>query len=153
MEPVILLIVLGIILFLVETFVLPGIGVAGILGVGSLAAACWFAWTNFGNRGMIITIIICGGLVLGFSIWFLSARTWKRFALKDNIESKVDETPQNKGLGVGMEGVTLTRLNPMGRARFGETDVEVHSEDGMVAPRTEVTISRIEEEKIFIKIK
>ena len=40
MGPIILLILLGLILLLVETLLLPGFFFTGILGVLSLAAAC-----------------------------------------------------------------------------------------------------------------
>ena len=65
----------------------------------------------------------------------------------------MDQKPKDKGIAIGMPGVTTTRLNPMGRVRFdnGE-EAEVHSLDGLIESRRHVRVAEIEEEKIFVKL-
>lgn len=153
MGPIILLILLGLILLLVETLLLPGFFFTGILGVLSLAAACYFGFVNFGNTGGIVTIIICVIVAAAFMVWILRSKTWKKATLNTEIKASVDQRPKDKGIAVGMPGVTTTRLNPMGRVRFdnGE-EAEVHSLDGLIEARTAVRVAEIEEEKIFVKL-
>ncbi|MBR5736474.1 MAG: NfeD family protein [Bacteroidales bacterium] len=153
MGPIILLILLGLILLLVETLLLPGFAFTGILGLLSLAAACYFGFVNFGNLGGIITIIFCVLISAAFMIWILRSKTWKKATLETKIGSAVDQRPKDKGISVGLKGVTTTRLNPMGRVRFenGE-EAEVHSLDGLIEARRDVKVADIEEEKIFVKL-
>ncbi|HKM12551.1 MAG TPA: NfeD family protein [Bacteroidales bacterium] len=150
---IIMLIVLGIILILVEILLIPGFAVTGILGVGSLVLACYFGFTHLGPRAGVI-IIVGEVILLSVLLYYaLRAKTWKKLSLHTNIDAKVDEHPETKGLTAGMEGVTTTRLNPMGRAKIGGHDLEVRSIDGFVDERTEIVIDSIENEKIFVKKK
>lgn len=150
---IIMLIVLGIILILVEILLIPGFAVTGILGVGSLVLACYFGFTYLGTRAGVI-IIVGEVILLSVLLYYaLRAKTWKKLSLHTNIDAKVDEHPETKGLVKGMEGFTTTRLNPMGRAKIGGFDLEVRSIDGLIDERTEIVIDSIEDEKIFVKIK
>jgi len=153
MGPIILLILLGLILLLVETLLLPGFFFTGILGVLSLAAACYFGFVNFGNAGGLATIIFCVLVTASFMVWILRSKTWKKATLETKIGSAVDQKPKDKGIAIGMPGVSTTRLNPMGRVRFdnGE-EAEVHSLDGLIESRRQVRVAEIDEEKIFVKL-
>ena len=153
MGPIILLILLGLILLFIETLLLPGFVFTGILGICSLAAACYFGFVNFGNTGGIITIIISVAVAAAFMVWILRSKTWKKATLNTEIKAAVDQRPHEKGIAVGTKGVTSTRLNPMGRVRFdnGE-EAEVHSLDGLIEARRKVAVESVEEEKIFVKL-
>ena len=154
MGPIILLILLGLILLLVETLLLPGFFFTGILGVLSLAAACYFGFVNYGNTGGIITVIISVLVAAAFMVWILRSKTWKKATLNTEIKATVDQRPADKGITAGMKGVAQTRLNPMGRVRFdnGE-EAEVHSLDGLIDARKNVVVEQVDEEKIFVKLR
>ena len=154
MGPIILLILLGLILLLVETLLLPGFFFTGILGVISLAAACYFGFVNYGNTGGIITVIISVLVAAAFMVWILRSKTWKKATLNTEIKATVDQRPADKGITPGMKGVAQTRLNPMGRVRFdnGE-EAEVHSLDGLIDARKNVVVEQVDEEKIFVKLR
>lgn len=144
------LILAGVVLMLVEMLLIPGVGVAGLLSLASFGAGCWYAFTNYSERaGWITTIISIGILVILFVI-MLREKTWKRFELKTEIDTKTNEDELK--VQVGEQGVSLTRLAPMGTARFGTLDTEVKSDDNaMVAPGTTIEITRIEDNHIFVK--
>ena len=154
MGPIILLILLGLILLLVETLLLPGFFFTGILGVLSLAAACYFGFVNYGNTGGIITVIISVLVAAAFMVWILRSKTWKKATLNTEIKATVDQRPADKGISAGMKGVAQTRLNPMGRVRFdnGE-EAEVHSLDGLIDAHKNVVVEQVDEEKIFVKLR
>ena len=42
------LVIVGILLMLVELLLVPGVGVAGFLGLASLVAACWYTFACIG---------------------------------------------------------------------------------------------------------
>ena len=152
MGPVIILILVGLVLLLVETLLIPGFAVTGILGLASMAAACWLAFTNIGTTAGVICVVVCILLTIALLVWLLRSSTWKKATLNTNIDSKVDVNADKKGIEVGSKGVTVTRLAPMGMVRFEDgTKAEVNSADGFVDPGREVVVDAIDGEKIFIK--
>ncbi len=152
MGPVIILILVGLVLLLVETLLIPGFAVTGILGLASMAAACWLAFTNIGTTAGVICVVVCILLTAALLVWLLRSSTWKKATLNTNIDSKVDVNADKKGIEVGKKGVTVTRLAPMGMVRFEDgTKAEVNSADGFVDPGRDVIVDSIDGEKIFIK--
>lgn len=152
MGPIIILIVVGLLLLLVETLLIPGFAVTGILGLCSMAAACYLTFTTFGNTAGIIVTIICILLAAALLVWVMRSSTWKKATLNTKIDSKVDVNADKTGIAVGSKGVAITRLAPMGMVRFEDgTKAEVSSADGFLDQGTEVIVTNLEEEKIFVK--
>ena len=87
---VVLLVLAGVALLLMEMFLLPGFGIAGISGFGCLAAAIVWAWMQLGHLAGILTLLAC--LVLsGLAIWgFLRSKTLDKMALDSKIDSHVE---------------------------------------------------------------
>ena len=147
---IIMLIVAGVLLVLAEIFLIPGVGVAGILGLLSLGASSYFAFTEYGTlAGVIITVVNCA-LVVGFTVYCLRAKTWKKLALKTNIDSKVNAFDESK-LAVGDRGRSLTRLAPIGIAVINDKKYEVKTLTGIIDPGEEVEVVMIEDNKIYVK--
>lgn len=145
---IITLILVGLVLIFAEILLIPGLGVAGILGLLSMGGSCFYAFYEFGNvTGYIVTAVNVV-LIVALSIWVLRAKTWKRMSLETSIDSKAVETSV---LAVGDRGKTLTRLAPMGSARFGDFVVEVKAVEGMLDPNIEVEVVLIEDNRIYVK--
>lgn len=145
---IITLILVGLVLIFAEILLVPGVGVAGILGLLSMGGSCFYAFYEFGNvTGYIVTAVNVV-LIVALSIWVLRAKTWKRMSLETSIDSKAIETSV---LAVGDRGKTLTRLAPMGSARFGDFVVEVKAVEGMLDPNIEVEVVLIEDNRIYVK--
>ena len=146
---VITLILVGIVLIIAEILLIPGVGVAGILGLLSMGGSCWYAFYEFGNvTGGIVTGVTALVLV-AFAVIVLRAKTWKRMTLDTRIESKVNQVSVE--LHVSDKGRTVTRLAPMGSARFDDEIVEVKALESMIAPDVEVEICMIEDDKIYVR--
>ena len=145
---IITLILVGIVLIIAEILLVPGIGVAGVLGLLSMGGSCWYAFYEFGNlTGAIVTAVTTVVLVV-FAVVVLRAQTWKKMTLNTKIESKVNNMPIE--LRVADRGRTVTRLAPMGSVRFGNEVVEVKALEGMIDPDIEVEICLMEEGKIYV---
>lgn len=145
---IITLILVGLVLIFAEILLVPGVGVAGILGLLSMGGSCFYAFYEFGNvTGYIVTAVNVV-LIVALSIWVLRAKTWKRMSLETSIDSKAVESSV---LAVGDRGKTLTRLAPMGSARFGDFVVEVKAVEGMLDPNIEVEVVLIEDNRIYVK--
>jgi membrane-bound ClpP family serine protease len=148
---VITLIILGLVLMFAEVLLIPGVGIAGILGISSMAGSCVYAFMEMSQTAGIVVTIVNAVLLLLISIWVLRAKTWQRFALETNISSKAI-VPEAEVV-VGAVGVTVTRLAPMGTARFGDLRIEVTAREGMIDPGVEVEVVEIDGIKVYVTIK
>ena len=147
---IITLILVGLVLMFAEILLVPGVGVAGILGLISMGGSCFCAFHQYGNTVGAIVTAVNVLLLIALIIWVLRAKTWKRMTLETNIDSKAVFS-EAAVLAVGDRGKTLTRLTPMGSARFGNYVVEVKAVEGMLDPNIEVTVVLIEDNKIYVK--
>lgn len=147
---IIVLILVGLVLIFAEILLVPGIGVAGILGLLSMGGSCFYAFNQFGNTTGAIVTVVNAVLIVALSIWVLRAKTWKRFTLNTNIDSKAIDLFSEK-LSVGDRGKTTTRLSPMGSAHIGAEVYEVKALEGMIDPGVDVEVVLIEDNKIYVK--
>ena len=145
---IISLIIIGLLLLFAEILLIPGVGIAGILGLVSLGGSCFYAFNQLGSTVGASVTAVNVALVVGLSIYVLRAKTWKRLSLDTNIDSKA---VADTGLAVGDRGVTVSRLAPMGSVRFDTELVEVKALEGFVDPEVEVEIVLMEDGKIYVK--
>ena len=99
------------------------------------------------TAGLIVTVINAI-LLVGLTVYVLRAKTWRRMSLETKIDTKAVE---DAVLSVGDKGKTVTRLAPMGSARFGNNVVEVKALEGMLEPGTPVKVVLIEDNKIYVR--
>ena len=145
---VISLIIIGLLLVFAEILIIPGVGVAGILGVAAMAGSCVYAFMEMSQMAGIIVTAVNALLVVLITIWVLRAKTWERFALATNIDSKAI-VPEAEVVP-GTVGVTVTRLAPMGTARFGDLRLEVTAREGIIDPGVEVEVVEVDGIKVYV---
>lgn len=144
------LIIAGIVFMLIEMLLIPGVGVAGIFSLAAMAAASWYSfefispsagwWVTVGQLAVLVVMIV----------FILRKKTWKRFELKDELKSKVNV--EQERLSVGDKGVTVTRLAPIGNARFEKISCEVKTYDGkMMDSGVEVEVVAVENNQVLVK--
>lgn len=146
---IVTLIIVGLILIFAEVLIIPGVGVAGILGLLSLGGSCFYAFSQMGNIVGAIVTAVNVALVVGLTVYVLRAKTWNRLSLDTNIDSKA--VADDSALEIGDKGMTISRLAPMGSVRFGTESVEVKSLEGFIDPDVEVEIVLMEEGKIYVR--
>lgn len=147
---IITLIFVGLVLIFAEILLIPGVGIAGVLGLLSMGGSCFYAFSEFGTTTGIIVSVVNAVLIVALTIWVLRAKTWKRMSLETNIDSKAVSS-ESSMISVGDQGKTLTRLAPMGSARFGNYVIEVKALEGMLDPDVLVEVVLIEDNKIYVK--
>ena len=87
---VVLLVLAGVALLLMEMFLLPGFGIAGISGFACLVGAVVVAWVYMGHVAGLITLGACV-LVSALAIWgFLRSKALDKMALDTKIEGHVE---------------------------------------------------------------
>ncbi|MBO7457033.1 MAG: hypothetical protein J6T71_04350 [Paludibacteraceae bacterium] len=87
---VVLLVLAGVALLLMEMFLLPGFGIAGIGGFGCLIAAVVLAWVLISRMAGYITLGACL-LLAALAIWgFLRSKALDKMALDSKIDGHVE---------------------------------------------------------------
>jgi membrane-bound ClpP family serine protease len=148
---IIILILLGILLFLIEFLIIPGVTVAGIGGLILLGSGVYMAFENFDTQtGFIVLVItlIASVMILVFA---LRSKTWKGAMLTDKISGKVNTGPEDNVIQAGDRGVTVTRLNPIGKIRVNDVVMEGKSLQGYLDPKTEIEVLKIAGSQAIVK--
>ena len=87
---VVLLVLAGVALLLMEMFLLPGFGIAGVSGFACLVGAVLVAWIYMGHVAGLITLGACV-VVSALAIWgFLRSKALDKMALDSKIDSHVE---------------------------------------------------------------
>lgn len=144
---VITLILVGIILILVEILLIPGVGIAGILGLASICGSAYYAFAHLGPWTGVIVTVVNIALLAVLIFYALRGKTWKRLELDTVIDKHIKE----EEVAVGDRGMAATRLGPIGTARINDKSYEVTSLEGMIDAGTRVEIVHIENNKIYVK--
>ncbi|MDR1454385.1 MAG: NfeD family protein [Tannerella sp.] len=141
---------IAVFLLLLEIFLLPGVTVAGVGGGLFALAGIIYAYSIAPVAGHVTlgsSVVVFGGLFC----WLLRAKSFQRVALKTNIDATLTST-RDIGLQVGDRGVTLSRLAPIGKARFGQTIVEAKAQENLIDEQTPVIIVRIDGNNVTVQV-
>ena len=151
MTVIIILIVLGILLFVIEFLLVPGVTIAGIGGLILTVFGIFKAFNDFGASVGIWVLI--GTLMLSVFVIVMSlrARTWNRLMLKTNMKGTVDQDLTEEQVQVGDFGTTVTRLAPMGKIRVNKLVREAKSIEGYIDEQSEIEVVSIEGTRISVK--
>ena len=147
---IIVLILVGLVLIFAEILLIPGIGIAGILGLLSMGGSCFYAFNQLGTNAGVIVTVVNAALIAALTIWVLRAKTWKRFTLNTNIDSKAIDKLEEK-VSIGDRGRTLSRLSPMGSAQIMDEVYEVKALEGMIDAGVEIEVVLIEDNKVYVR--
>ncbi|MFO7669839.1 MAG: NfeD family protein [Bacteroidales bacterium] len=151
MTVIILLIVLGILLFVIEFFLIPGVTIAGIGGLILTVFGIFKAFNDFGSTVGIW--VLFGTIILSVFVIVMSlrARTWNRLMLKTNLEGTVDKDLTEEQVRVGDVGTTVTRLAPMGKVSINNLVREAKSIEGYINEHSDIEVVSIEGTRISVK--
>lgn len=151
------LILVGVVLLAVEALVLPGFGVAGVLGIGVLAYAIFRVFQESWLT-VLGTSTVLAGLMLAGLLWFLPySRIAGRLRLATRIGRSPDATVVTPGRAgeradlVGAVGVALTDLRPSGLARLGDERVDVVTLGDFIAVGSPIRVVRVEGNRVTVR--
>ncbi|MHC4322960.1 MAG: NfeD family protein [Planctomycetota bacterium] len=173
------LFVVGILLLLVEIFVLPGFGVAGMLGITCVLVGLFgmliknppnkLPWPDSPENWNLFIEGLTGlsfGF-LGFAVlaWiltkylpklqFLSGLILVPAVAKQGTEMEISMTApperQTIGINVGDIGEVVSKLRPTGKARFGDAIVDVVAEAEFLDKGVQVEIIEIHGNRVVVK--
>ena len=144
------LIIAGLILFIIEVFLLPGISIAGIISAVCLLYANYYAFDTMGTLPGCITLAISAIGVIAITIWFMRSKTVDKLSLKKTIDYK-PEPLKGLNLKAGDEGIALTRLALIGNAEFDGNIIEVRSTGDFIEEKSKIRIERIRDGIVMVE--
>ncbi|HBS86372.1 MAG: hypothetical protein A2W91_19350 [Bacteroidetes bacterium GWF2_38_335] len=149
---VVLLVGLGIILLLLEFFVVPGITIFGFAGFAAVIGGIYFAFDYFGQMGGMYAIL-GSSLAIGIMLYLaFKAKTWDKAMLKTDISGKVDSIDPNE-VKQGDTGKTVSRLAPIGKIIINEKYYEGKSIDSFIDHGVDIEVVKVEMTQIIVKPK
>jgi membrane-bound serine protease (ClpP class) len=149
-----LLLGLGTILLLVEVLILPGFGVAGIIGALALVVSIFLSLVgripSSGDVLIALNILAGAVMIIGFAGWQLikhlpADRRGKRLLHNEELTRELGYvSARRRDDLIGLQGVTLTDLRPAGTARIDDEKIDVVSDGPWVPAGTPVRVVRAE---------
>lgn len=147
---IVTVLVIGLLLLFTEVAVVPGFGVAGILGVLALGAGAVAAWTELGPFWGAVTggASVVTAVVMLF--WLPKSRAGRKMVLEHSFAEAVSQ--EDRSALIGRRGITVTPLRPIGRVRFGRDEVDVMTEGEYIDSDREVEVMTVEGPRVVVRI-
>jgi membrane-bound ClpP family serine protease len=148
---VIILCLLGIILILVEIFLIPGITITAIAGGAFIVGGIFYAFrlgTPVGVIALLLTALVFG---IAF-VYLIKSKVLETIALKTDIDSTVAST-DSLNISAGDEGVAISRLNPVGKVKVNDIVMEGKSLGDFIDEDAEIVVIKVTPTQLIVKIK
>jgi membrane-bound serine protease (ClpP class) len=158
----IVLFIVGIVLLAIEVFVVPGFGVAGIIGIIMIVASLFLAligglpFWDFEELSVAL-VQLSGAIVLSVVVILILLKYLPKTTFFNKLILSEEETsssgfvsyPSEKEL-IGVEGTALTTLRPAGSAEFNGKRVDVVADWEYIERGTKVKVLRVEGVKVVV---
>ena len=139
------LLVLGVIMMVIEIFLLPGFSIAGIMGIFFLLAGIVKAFMFSMEAGFLVLLSMALAIYL-----LMRSKTLNRLSLQESIDSKVDPL-KNIDVKVGDHAVTLSRLAPIGKIKVNDKVVEAKSVKDFIDDGVEVVVVAVDSTNVEVE--
>ncbi len=163
-----ILFLVGVVLLIVELFIIPGFGVAGISGVALIGIslvlsmqefvipAFEWEWEMF-HRNILLVVMNLLAAILGFAVLAASFQRFSffgRLALTtaEDVESGYTVQPMlATGSPVGKSGRAITTLRPTGKAEIEGEVLVVEADGEYVSVGAPIEVLRLEGNNIIVR--
>ncbi|MYA56912.1 hypothetical protein F4X88_11485 [Candidatus Poribacteria bacterium] len=154
-----LLFLIGLGLIAVEVFVIPGFGVAGILGITLMLGSVFFVFDKaYEFRTAVmwlsVSVILSGGLVILAAFLLPETQLFRRLALSTVMDTQMgyhSSSSEDFQAYLGQSGTALTPLRPSGTARIANNRVDVVTVGDFIAQDSTVKVVNVEGPKVFVE--
>ena len=154
-----LLFLLGLGLIALEVFVIPGFGVAGILGITLMIGSIFFVFDKayeFQTAVMwlSISVIMSAALVILAAVYLPETQVFRRLALSTVMDTESgyhSSSSEDFQAYLGKSGTALTPLRPSGTARIANNRVDVVTVGDFIARDSNIKVVSVEGPKVFVE--
>lgn len=150
----ILLFMAGFILLLLELLVIPGFGLAGILGIAGIVASIVMAFGDIRVALLALSLAISVSVIAFFLLWsrISQSRFFKRLVLSHSESPTAGyRAPADFSHLVGKQGVALTPLRPAGTIIIDNKRYDVVSDGGFIARNSQVEVVMTEGTRVVVR--
>ncbi len=144
------LLLIGLILLLAEVIFIPGTTVVGIFGLLVSLTGVVYAFVSYDQVTASWITVVAVALNFAAIVYGFRSGVWNKFSLKSSMQGGAFDG-RTIGLEEGMTGKAVSDIKPIGKAQFGDSIYEVKSEQGFIPVDTEISIIKIENNKILVK--
>ena len=146
-----ILIALGLFLVIVEIVLIPGTTIAGIAGLFLMGAGIFWMYADHGPTAGHTALGITG-VTSAIALYFsFKSKAWERFSNKSSIDGRANVIDEH--IKVGDEGVTLSRLRPMGSVLINGIKTEAQTTGDGLEDNVTVVVTKVLPNKIIVKPK
>ncbi len=148
---VIVLCFVGVLLVLLEIFLIPGVTFALVAGLLFAAGGVFYSYSKLGLIGGSITLVTMLVLFGATFIWLIRSKALdKTIALNTDINSTV-ASDDSLNVKEGDEGVCLSRLNPIGKVRVNGVTMEAKSSGEFIDEGTLIVVVKVNPVQLVVK--
>jgi membrane-bound serine protease (ClpP class) len=151
-----ILFTIGVVLLLLEIFVVPGFGITGISGIlcVSFSIIMTFGGIYSAVHAVAKIITLSAGLLTALYLWGPKLKLFDKFVLNNNM------TTENGFVAVdssgyehlaGLEGVAVSPCRPSGKAKIGDERYDVISDGEFIEKGARVTVRKVDGTKITVR--
>ncbi len=146
------LILIGLTLVVLEIVLIPGTTVVGIAGLVFMAGAVYWMYLEFGVKAGNITLGVTLIASVTAVVVSLKSGAWQRFSLNEKMEGKSNVVNEAM-VKPGDEGISLSRLRPMGTVLVNNVRIEAQSTGEFIESEQTVVAVKVLTNKIIVKLK
>jgi membrane-bound serine protease (ClpP class) len=148
---VILLLLVGMFALGIELFILPGFGVAGIIGLILLGGGVVAAWYQYGAEWGALIIVLTIVVTIALVVVGLKTRlVRKRFVLDTRLAKGRGTDAEDMTGWIGKTGIAKSDLRPAGIAIVDDRRIDVVSEGGFIDATNKVKIVAVDGPRVIV---
>lgn len=148
---IVLLILTGLLLLVVEFLIAPGITIAGIGGLLFIGGGVYYGYSELGTPAG--HFIMAGTLIVTVAAiaLMLRSKTWKKTMLNTDIEGHIPDV-SDLGVKIGDQGITISRLTPIGKIKINDNFIEAKSQTGFIDQKKVVEVVKVLRTNVIVKL-
>lgn len=162
----ILVFILGVILIILEVFVIPGFGIAGVTGIVLVFSALLLSMIQnnvfdfefveagaFSIAFQTVGIGFIGSIIFVFftASLLIKSNAFKRIALQESIDVKMNTSIEPTTSLIGKEGIAFTILRPSGKVKLDENIYDATTRGSFINQNDKIIV--VEDNKASLKVK
>jgi membrane-bound ClpP family serine protease len=147
---IIILMLIGFVLIFFEVYFIPGTSFIGIIGALLSITAIILIFRRYGNISgfvsLLTTVLVVGILIIVGS----GNKVWQRMSNQNILSPKANMVEQDE-ITIGLAGIAVTNIHPIGTGRFLDANFIVQTEGERITKGTPIEVIRVNVAKIIVR--